>query len=145
MKKANAGKPKPEWTPPQGYKSALGKARDEAKAKAKKINSVTDREDDDDSASDDDDAYSQVEQAFSIKALTPFQPITKGTNWSSAQTSTSVNRGTIAAVNVFKDLDDEREYDSSMLEALSTWASKVHVKTTQETKDHQIARPIHWR
>ena len=62
MKKASVGKPKPEWKPPQGYKSALGKARDEAKAKTKEVNYVTDRGDDDDSASDDDDAYSQVEQ-----------------------------------------------------------------------------------
>ena len=85
MKKANMGKPKPEWKPPQGYKSALGKARDEAKAKAKTVNSMTDRGDADDSASDDDDAYSQVEQSFSIKALTPFQPVAKGTSWSSVK------------------------------------------------------------
>ena len=95
---------------------------------------MTDRGDEDDSASNDDDAYSQVERSFWIKALTPFQPVTRGTHWSSAQTSTSTNRGTIAAVNAFKDLDNEQEYDSSMLEALSTWASKVHVKPLKKQR-----------
>ena len=68
MKKANVGKPKADWKPPQGYKSALGKARDEAKAKAKKVNSMTDLENENDSASEDDDTYSQVGQSFSIQA-----------------------------------------------------------------------------
>ena len=51
MKKASVGNPKMERKPPQGYKSALGKARDEAKAKAKKVNSMTDLENENDSRS----------------------------------------------------------------------------------------------
>ena len=139
MKKADMGKPKADWKPPQGYNSALGKARDEAKAKAKKVNSMTNFENENDTASEDDNTYSQVGQSFSMQALTPFQPVRSGTSWSSAQTSPSATRGTIAAVNAFKDLDDEHEYDSSICLALSTWASKVHVKPV--TKQRTIRLP----
>ena len=87
MKKANVGKTKADWKPPQGYRSALGKARDKAKAKAKKVNSMIANEIENDSTSDDDDTYSQAGQSFSIQALTPFQPIRNGPSWSSAQAS----------------------------------------------------------
>ena len=44
MRDANVGKPKDQWKPPNGYKSALGKAREAQKAKnnsdKKKINAV---------------------------------------------------------------------------------------------------------
>ena len=48
MKTHNGSKPKSEWKVPPGYKSAIGKARDKAKAElAKKgrVNAVTDNED----------------------------------------------------------------------------------------------------
>ena len=89
MKKSNVGKAMADWKPPHGYKSALGNARDEAKAKANKDNSVIDNETENDSASENDDTYSQVGQSFSIQALTPFQPVRNGTSWSSAQASSS--------------------------------------------------------
>ena len=45
MRDANVGKPKADWKPPTGYKSALGKARDLQKAKnasdKKKISAFT--------------------------------------------------------------------------------------------------------
>ena len=120
MKKANLGETNADWKPPQGHKSALGKARDEAKTTAKKVNSMIDNETENDSASEDDDTYSQVGQSFSIQALTPSQNIRNGAGWSSAQTSSSATSGTIAAVNAFEDLDDEQEYDPAMFEALSS-------------------------
>ena len=95
---------------------------------------MTDLENGNDSASEDDDTDSQVGQTVSIQALTPFQPFVSGTSWSSAQTSPSATCGTIAAVNAFKDLDDEQESDSSMFEALSTWASKVRVKPLKKQR-----------
>lgn len=108
----NKGKPKDQWKPPPGYKSAMGKARDKAReesvARKAKVNSVTG--DAEDSASDD-DTYSQVGGSFAIRALTQFAspPIT--------------------AINRFADLDDAQEYDPGMLQALSTWAHKVHTKS----------------
>ena len=36
MKRANVGKPKDQWKPPEAFKSALGKARDAARASEKK-------------------------------------------------------------------------------------------------------------
>ena len=118
MKKANVGKSKPDWKPPQGYKSALGKARVEAKARAKKVNSTIDNETENDSASEDDDTYSQVGQSFTMHALTPFQPVRNGTSCSSAQTLSSAPSGSIAAANASKDLEGKDEYDPSMSEAL---------------------------
>ena len=54
MKKANVGKPKDQWKPPEGYKSALGKARDLARAAEKKNKKVAALESGSDTASDDD-------------------------------------------------------------------------------------------
>ena len=87
MKKANVGKPKADWKPPQGYISALGNARDEAKAKAKKVKSIIDNETENDSASEDDDTYSQVGQSFTAHALTPFSA---GQKWNKLVVSSDV-------------------------------------------------------
>ena len=51
MRKANVGISKDKWKPPQGYKSAIGRARDAARAKQepgnkKRIAAVTAEEDD---------------------------------------------------------------------------------------------------
>ena len=51
MRKANVGISKDKWKPPQGYKSAIGRARDAARAKEatgskKKIAAVTAEDDD---------------------------------------------------------------------------------------------------
>ena len=62
MKTASAAKAKADWKPPQGYKSALGRARDEAMAEAKKVNSMIVSETENDSTSGNDDAFSQVGQ-----------------------------------------------------------------------------------
>ena len=56
MSKHNGSKPKKEWRPPPGYKNAIGRARDAAKAKEavgtkKKMAAVT--ADDDDTGSED--------------------------------------------------------------------------------------------
>ena len=45
MAASNTGKPKDQWKPPPGYKSAMGKARDKARdesvARKSKVNLVT--------------------------------------------------------------------------------------------------------
>ena len=82
MADANVGKPKDQWKPPEGYKSAIGKARDAAriaqgikpKVKAKpaarrKVNSVVEN-DDNDTASDSD--FTEGEGDRPIKALRRF-------------------------------------------------------------------------
>ena len=54
MRKANAGKERKDWKPPAGYKSALGKARDEARTVDKRKKAAA-LESGDGTASDDDD------------------------------------------------------------------------------------------
>ena len=71
MRKANPGKERKDWKPPEGYKSALGKARDAARAaedKKKKIASLAGE----DTASDDDecDFGSEHGGTFTVNALT---------------------------------------------------------------------------
>ena len=59
----NKNKPKDKWSPPPGYKSALGKARDAARDAAKKggaIQALTGLSDAEDTASEDDGEFSQV-------------------------------------------------------------------------------------
>ena len=62
MRRANVGKPKDQWKPPEGYKSALGKARDAARAKEKKPK-VASLESGYDTASDDDDCDESGDEA----------------------------------------------------------------------------------
>ena len=75
----NKGKPKDQWKPPPGFKSAMGKARDKAReesvAPKSKVNSV---DGESENSASDDDTYSQVGGSFAIKALTQFvsAPIT---------------------------------------------------------------------
>ena len=123
MKDANPGKPQADWKLPAGYKSALAKARDKAKLEKSKVAAIT--HDHEDSASDDDDSYSQVRGSFAIKAITPFTP------------------APIAAINRFSDLDHTQEYDpqvlqainseydDKMIDAIASWAHKVHVKPSK--------------
>ena len=143
MKESNVGKPKTEWKPPKGYKSALAKARDAEKSKVKK-GAVTDIHEADDSASDDDDSYSEVGRSFDIvpvRALTPFKQVTRGTSWSDARVKTSSTAGKLCAVNKYKslELDEDQEYDPDVLNSLSNWASRVHVgtKSSQKNKKSQ--------
>ena len=79
----NKCKAKDKWTPPQGYKSALGRARDAARAvdpgkkKGNTISALTEAEAED-TASDDDGEYSQAGRNFSMCALRlPFSTVVK--------------------------------------------------------------------
>ena len=107
----NKGKPKTQWTPPPGYKSALGKARDAAKAQeAKKKSPVAAPTVAEDTASEDDGEYSQVGTSFRICALR--QPVKKS--------ATHHNKS--------EELDEPpQEYDDEMLQDLNNFAHKVSV------------------
>ena len=71
MRKANVGVPKDKWAPPAGYKSALGKARDEARKKSPgKVSALTSEaaSEAEDTASDSE--YSDADSVkFSIRAM----------------------------------------------------------------------------
>ena len=95
---------------------------------------MTENDTENDSASGDDDTDSQVGKSSTVHSLTPLRPIRNGTSWPSTQTLSSASHGTIAAVNAFKDLDDDHEYGSSMIEARFSWASEVHVKPIKTRK-----------
>ena len=122
MKDANVGKPKAEWKPPSGYKSALGKARDLQKAKKagdkKKISAFTHE----DVMSDDSDSE-MSEAGFSIAALRPMPKIHRK----------PIARP-VSAINRFQGLDEHQEYDSDMLVSLNSWAHEVHVAGSKPKK-----------
>ena len=69
MRKANPGKDKKDWKPPVGYKFALGRARDAARALEDKKKKVAALENPDDSASDDDDCDFGSEHGGSFKVM----------------------------------------------------------------------------
>ena len=69
MRKTNVGIPKDKWKPPEGYKSALGRARDAARNKSPgKVNAITSDAEDTASDSDLSDADSIN---FNIRAMRP--------------------------------------------------------------------------
>ena len=131
MKDANVGKPKAEWKPPSGYKSALGKARDLQKAKnardKKKINAFTHEE----VMSEDSDS-DMSEAGFSIAALRPLPKIRRK----------PVAR-TISAINRFQGLDEHQEYDSDVLASLNSWAHEVRVAPSRPKKSAATDSKIH--
>ena len=112
----NKGKPKDKWSPPPGYKSALGKARDAARGAEKKkngaIQALSGLPDAEDTASEDDGEFSNVGSSFSMCALRP--PMIKTTQ---RQTST---------LNRFEELDEaDQEYDHQLIQDLNSFAHKV--------------------
>ena len=107
MAKANVGFAKKDWKPPPGYKSAIGKARDAARAKLKdapkpkakaapkrKINAV--RSDDEDTASDSDLSDGEGQP---IAALRRFKTVTNGVSSSSAHRSLPI-QNPICTMNI---------------------------------------------
>ena len=138
MRKANVGKEKKDWKPPQGYKSALGRARDAARALEDKKKKVAALENPDDSASEDDDCDFGSEHggSFHVKALT----------------RTSLPRVTqkplpICTVNRFTGLNDRQEYDPDALSALNSWAHKVKVaskRTSRKKNDPKLDRTVNY-
>ena len=120
MSKHNKGTEKSLWKPPPGYKSALAKARDIAKAKAKsdppKIAAVTAHNSDQDNDTGSEDNYSVVDghRSFKICALR----------------DRALHQAPITSVNRYDGLrDDQSEYDPGVLQALSSWAHKVEVQS----------------
>lgn len=138
MRKANVGKEKKDWKPPVGYKSALGKARDAARAAEEKKKKVAALENPEDTASDDDDCDFGSEHGGSFKVA--------------ALTRTSMPRVTlkppqICAVNRFTGLDDQQEYDPEVLSALNGWAHNVRVaskKATRSKPDAKLDRTVNY-
>ena len=119
MRKANVGKPKDQWKPPEGYKSALGRARDEARAAEQKKKKVASLETGSDTASDDDecDFGSEHGGSFRVYALTrvPKTAIVKPAP------------SRICHVNKFAGLEVQQEYAANVMNSLNTWAHKVRV------------------
>ena len=137
MKDANPGvSDLAKMKPPAGYKSALAKARDAAKASApkKKVNAIRDA-DDTGSEDDDEDTFSQAGR-FVIRALTPVE---KGTPWAQAQCPPTVS-SKVCAINKFEGLDDRQEYSEEALRPFNMWAHKVKVETKKklsQKKSHE--------
>ena len=136
MKKANVGRPKDQWKPPEGYKSALGKARDAQRALDRK-KKVAALESGSDTASDDEcDFGSEHGGSFvvngKVTALTRFQPPAPK----------------ICTFNKFSGLDVHQEYDSSVLESLNAWAHNVRVAPKKCRKpvaqDNKLDRTVNY-
>ena len=136
MRRANVGKPKEQWKPPEGYKSALGKARDAARAKEKKPK-VASLESGYDTASDDDDcdfgsAHGDGSGTFRVAALTRLKP----------------SPPKICHVNKFSGLDTEQEYDLDVLATLNNWAHNVRVASKKYRKskptDPKLDRTVNY-
>ena len=155
MEEANKGKQKKDWKPPAGYKSAIAKARDAAKAKRgdspgpkKVVASLTSggEETDDDTASIA-SAYSASGMSFEfghrpIAALRRYVPVTKaGKSWHDAQI-VELPTNPVNAVNRFSVDVPEQEYDADMMQSLNNWAAKVHVKPHKKKKTSAVAKEI---
>ena len=130
MRKNNVGKEKKDWKPPVGYKSALGRARDAAKASEDKKKKVAALESNEDSASDDDDCDFGSEHggSFKVNALRR-----------SALPRVTPKPLPICTVNRFKGLefmglDNQQECDPAVLSTLNEWAHKVRVASKKPSK-----------
>ena len=143
MRDANVGKPKDQWKPPEGYKSAIGKARDAArallgpkpKAKAKsgakrRVNSVVEN-DEDDTASESD--FSDGDGNRPNYALRRFRKVSRGLPASQALMHHTPVKS-ICSLNQFEGLDTLQAYDSEVLASLNSWAHKVRLKPTREKR-----------
>jgi hypothetical protein len=140
MQDANPGKPRSEWKPPAGYKSALAKARDLAKAKAsakpkarptKKINALMQDEVEPELVDDTASEFSSDGEPFGgVYALRPL--------------STAVSRlapQPISTINRFSGLEEGQSYDADMLQSLNLWAHNVRVKPSIIRKAKATADP----
>ena len=112
MKKANPGKDRKDWKPPEGYKSALGRARDAARAKEEKNKKIAALEHAEDTASDDDCDFGS-EHDFKLCALRRRTP-----------PMIQSLPPAICAVNRFEGLREQQEYDSNILDSLNHWAHR---------------------
>ena len=128
MKKANVGRPKDQWKPPEGYKSALGKARDLARAAEKKNKKVAALETGSDTASDDDcDFGSEHGGSFRVvAALTRVKPLPSK----------------ICHINKFSGLDMQQDYDPDVLKSLNAWAHNVKVAPKKARKAAQSSSKL---
>ena len=143
MAKANVGVAKKDWKPPPGYKSAIGKARDAARAKLKdapkpkakaapkrKINAV--RSDDEDTASDSDLSDGEGQP---IAALRRFKTVTNGVTISGAHRSLPI-QNPICTMNSCSGLEQSQTYDPETLASLNEWNVNVtHVKKLSKKKN----------
>ena len=128
MRKANVGKPKDQWKPPEGYKSALGRARDEAKAAEakKKGGRVAALENADDTASDD----SECDFGSEHGASTSFNVVNRQCALTRvAKLRPAPSAPKICAVNRFWGLDHQQDYDPEVLAALNQWTRNVRIST----------------
>ena len=140
MQDANPGKPRKDWVPPVGYKSAIAKARDAAKATAKakpkakptkKINAMLrDVIEPEDTASDsgfssDNEgsmcALRRLDQSLSNKSPLASRPI--------------------STLNRFDGLEEGQSYDKDMLLSLNNWAHSVRNESSVKSKAKAKADP----
>lgn len=131
----NKGKPKKDWKPPVGYKSALGKARDAARAEeAKKKGTVASmvapkarRQEEDTASEDDDGEYSQVGRSFQICAL--------------RLPRTAANQKPETHNQFVSFEDTEQEYDPETIAAFNNWAHHVNVVSKAPKKNKKSKKP----
>ena len=141
----NKGKPQNKQVPPAGYKSAIAKARDAAKAKAAKdqkgkgrVAALVDElpgDNGEDTASEDGE-FSACD--FSVNAMAKFMPVSRGTRLAQAVTS-SETTSNICAIGRFQGLSESQTYDTETLKSLNSWAHHVKVDG-QSQKQKKIAK-----
>ena len=148
MRKANVGVAKDKWKPPADYKSALGKARDEARKKSpgraaspgRVAGLISDGEDtaSDSEASDNDSVHPNYCHAM--------RPVKKGT---------SLKKARINAIDYEKKTDKNFEtnrlqafgdgtgIDSETVDCLNSWAEKVNMgKPESQSARKKRSKPI---
>ena len=134
MRDANVGVAKDKWKPPAGYKSALGKARDEARKKSPgraaspgRVASVVEEDTASDSEYSDNDSV-----RFSMRAL---KPVKRGTPMARAHicalrtTNSSASLGAnvnVEHANRFSELSDGSSIDDEAVQSLNSWATAVN-------------------
>ena len=149
MEEANKGNlDRKSWKPPKGYESAIGKARNAAKAKEAskknggKMNLLV--EDGDDTASESE--FSQTGDFRIIQAVRnrAFIPVSRG-----ARMNAAISTQRAAPVCTFTGLDDQQDYDPQTLAALNNWSVKVteqKAKTSKKkcpsSEDTEIAKDV---
>ena len=123
MAKANVGIPKDKWKPPEGYKSALGRARDADRKRAQKVSALTTEAEDTASESDVSDSDSIN---FSIKVMKPVKNGTPLTKAYSAAAARSNEKDQYPTSNKFDVLSCESDHD--VMDSLGSWAK---IKSTE--------------
>ena len=152
MEEANKGNPnRKSWKPPKGYESAIGKARNAAKAKEAsktnggKMNLLV--EDGDDTASESE--FSQVGDFRMIAAVRnrAFIPVSRGARMNAAMSTQRA--APVCTLGRFTGLDDQQDYDHQTLAALNGWSVKVTEQKAKPSKkkcpsseDAEIAKDV---